>query len=443
MTSGIVDSLSAGSVDRPTHILDDDPTGTQSVQDAPVVLWPHNDGAEPNVPSNPVVYHLTNTRALAPSEAGEFVARVADRILTAEPSARVILRGDSTLRGHMYEEYRAVAEVAFRERPVLLLVPAMPDAGRVTVNGIHQVDDGQTRKPVASTPYAADPRLGYNNSHLLAWAEERSGGALPAGRGAVVALGDLRTRGVDAIVETLLSLSRSGFASVCAVDAETTDDLRIIAAGLVAAEDAGAGVLVRSAPPFAAILGKCLATSLRPVPKSDKVLVVCGSFVPLATRQLASLCGVYPGAVVETDLDALLESPASEQVRVADRLDAQLVSADVAVLATPRRPPTSKMSFDDSLRIAENLAGVLRQMPNLPSVVVAKGGVTSATVASVGLGAETAWVEGPAMTGVATWRVGECDGAVRLLVVPGNVGSDNLLTELVSRIVHRGHETKS
>ncbi|GMQ93846.1 MAG: four-carbon acid sugar kinase family protein [Acidimicrobiia bacterium] len=442
MTSGLVDSGDAGSISRPTHILDDDPTGTQSVQDAPVVLWPHHDGVEPNVLWNPVVYHLTNTRALSPSGAGDFVARVADRIIAAEPSARIVLRGDSTLRGHMYEEYLAVAEVAFRERPVLLLVPAMPDAGRVTINGVHQVDDGRTRKPVASTPYAADPRLGYSNSHLLAWAEERSGGALSARRGAVVALGDLRTRGVDAIVESLIPLSRSGIASVCAVDAETNDDLRIIAKGLLAAEEAGADVLVRSAPPFAAILGECLATSLRPVPRSDKVLVVCGSFVPLATRQLASLSGEYPGAVVEADLDALLESPASEQARVADRLDTQLRRADVAILATPRRPPTSEVPFGDSLRIAENLAGALRQMTDLPPVVVAKGGVTSATVASAGLAADTAWVEGPAMTGVATWRVGERDSAVRLLVVPGNVGSDDLLTELVSNIVRPGHETK-
>lgn len=429
------------SMGRPTHILDDDPTGTQSVEAAPVVLWPHNDRPESPLPSGRVVYHLTNTRALTPMGAAELVVRVVDRIIAIEPSARIVLRGDSTLRGHVYEEYKAAAKAAFHEPPVLLLVPAMPDAGRVTVNGVHLVDDGQTRRPVASTPYAADPRLGYRNSELLEWAAERSAGALPANHGNLVTLDDLATRGADAVAETLIDMSRLGRAAVCAVDAVTHDDLEIIAEGLAASENAGANVLVRSAPPFAAILGNCLATRLRPVPQADRVLVVCGSFVPLATQQLASLSAVYPDVVVEADIRALVESPAAEQARLAAALNERLQNVNVAVLATPRNPPSSKVSFDDSLRIAEHLAATLRQLPELPRVIVAKGGITSATVASVGLAAETAWVEGPAMTGVATWKVGDADGAVRLLVVPGNVGNADLLMELVSKVIRPGHET--
>ncbi len=427
---------------RPTHVLDDDPTGTQSVEAAPVVLWPHDDRAEPQLPSGRVVYHLTNTRALMPTAAGEFVTRVVERIVAVEPSARIVLRGDSTLRGHVYEEYQAAAKAAFQEPPVLLLVPAMPDAGRVTVNGVHQVDDGQTRRPVASTTYAADPRLGYKSSQLLEWAEERSAGRLPADQGRLVTLDDLATRGADVVAETLIEMSRLGGAAVCAVDAVDHGDLATIAEGLVASEDGGANVVVRSAPPFAAILGNCLATLLRPVPRADRVLVVCGSFVPLATRQLASLSAVFPEAVVEANISALLETPAAEQARLAAALDTRLQDGNVAVLATPRRPPTSDVSFDDSLRIAQHLAATLRHLSELPSVVVAKGGITSATVASVGLAAKTAWVEGPAMTGVATWKMGDADGAVRLLVVPGNVGSDDLLTELVSRVIGQDHQRR-
>lgn len=427
--------MTSSQIRRPTHILDDDPTGTQSVQNAPVILWAHHRHDDPPIPSDHVVYHLTNTRAFTPNVAGVFVNRVVERIVAAEPSARIVLRGDSTLRGHMYEEFEAAAKAAYEETPVLLLVPAMPDAGRITVDGVHYVVDGDIRRPVASTPYAADPRLGYRNSHLLQWAEERSEGSLTATRGWVVTLAELRAKGSNAVADALTTLSQSGHASVCAVDAETRDDLRIVARGLVAAEDAGASVLVRSAPPFAAILGNSLATSLQPVPLSDKVLVVCGSFVPLATRQLASLAEEYPGAIVEADVDSLLRTPVAEQARLADLLDTRLNDANVAVLATPRNPPTSHISFDDSLRIAETLARVLRQVAALPPVVIAKGGITSATVASQGLGADSAWVEGPAMTGVATWRVDHDATTTRLLVVPGNVGSDSLLTELVTEVV--------
>jgi len=70
-------------------------------------------------------------------------------------------------------------------------------------------------------------------------------------------------------------------------------------------------------------------------------------------------------------------------------------------------------------------------------------GTQSVQDAPVGLGAETAWVEGPAMTGVATWRIGEGSRAVRLLIVPGNVGSDALIAEVVSQVVAPGSDTES
>lgn len=419
---------------RQTHILDDDPTGTQSVQDAPVVLWSQNDTTGPSIPTADTVYHLTNTRALDPHTAGALITTVVKRIVASDPSARIVLRGDSTLRGHVYEEYIAAAAAAYTEPPVLLLVPSMPDAGRVTVGGIHFIDDGETRTPVASTPYAADPRLGYRESHLLEWADERSNGTLPASAGRVVELGDLRSRGADAVVEALTELSHAGTPSVCAVDAETHDDLAIAADGLVAAEQAGANVLIRSAPPFAAILGRCLADTLQPVPRSNSVVVVCGSFVPLATHQLASLSMRYPHSSVEANIDTLLKNPVHEQTRLARELETRLIATKVAVLTTPRRPPTDNLSFADSLQIAETLAGVLRRISDLPKVVIAKGGITSATVVSEGLAASNAWVAGPAMTGVATWRVDTRGSQTEVLIVPGNVGSHDLLTDLVSGV---------
>jgi len=426
----------AGAPVRATHILDDDPTGTQCVESATVVLWPAAASGGRAIPAPPAaVYHLTNSRALTPTQAGARVKSVAGHILAAQPSARIVLRGDSTLRGHVFEEYEALAGMAFPAPPVLLLVPAMPAAGRITVDGVHLVDDRGERRPVASTPYAADPRLGYRCSHLLEWAEERSGGALAARSGRVVGLRDLRETGGSALTQSLIDRSRAARPVVCAVDAETHEDLALIAAGFQTAEAAGANVLVRSAPPLAAVLGECLAGSFRPPPRSEKVLVVCGSFVPLATRQLAALCGGDSGSILEADLKALVADPQVEQQRLAKMIDDRLAKSRVAVLATPRAAPTRDVSYAESLEVGESLAAVLPLVAKLPSVVISKGGVTSATVAAVGLGAETARVEGPSLPGVATWQVGHGRGATRLLVVPGNVGSDDLLAELVAAVL--------
>jgi uncharacterized protein YgbK (DUF1537 family) len=70
----------------------------------------------------------------------------------------------------------------------------------------------------------------------------------------------------------------------------------------------------------------------------------------------------------------------------------------------------------------------------LPSVdvVVAKGGITSADVARVGLGAASAVVLGQVSPGISVWRLAASDGRERLyVVVPGNVGGADAITDVL------------
>jgi len=126
-----------------TVVLDDDPTGTQAVTDVAVVL----DWSDPGVwtavePGDRAVHVLTNARAHSGAEAAELVASAATAARSRFPGARVILRGDSTLRAHVWEEYEALRSVVTPGRAgvPLLLVPALPAAGRVTVGGVHMLE---------------------------------------------------------------------------------------------------------------------------------------------------------------------------------------------------------------------------------------------------------------------------------------------------------------
>ena len=80
------------------------------------------------------------------------------RALAGAPDARLVLRGDSTLRGHLLEEYRGVSATSIcpGEWPPLLLVPALPSAGRVTVGGVHLFERDGRRVPLHETEYARD-----------------------------------------------------------------------------------------------------------------------------------------------------------------------------------------------------------------------------------------------------------------------------------------------
>lgn len=427
--------------ERPLVVLDDDPTGTQSVSGVRVLFeWGAPALVAAALDGRPAVHLLTNSRAYPPERAYAVVADAARAAVAAFGRPRLVLRGDSTLRAHLLEEYRAVRDVvAPGSVPPLLLVPALPAAGRVTVDGVHLIDRGGVRTPLHETEYARDPSFAYRDAGLLAWAAERSAGFFPAAAGREVRLDALRRRGPAAVAEALATLATRGVAAVCAPDAETVADLELVAEGLRSAEISAGEVIVRSAPAFVGVLGRYLARGpIRPPRVEGGVLVVCGSYVPQTTRQLERLLGSRPGTLVEVDVRALAsDRPDAEVTRAAVAARGLLDAAGLAVVATPRARPAGMTDFDAGERIARRLASIVRRLDPLPGLVLAKGGITSAVTAHVGLEATGADVLGPLVPGVALWRVEGRRGTVDYVVFPGNVGDDETLADVVDMLAPR------
>ena len=167
-------------------VIDDDPTGSQTVHSCPLLLrWDVDTLRRGLRHPSPLLFVLANTRALPPEAAAarnrEIVAAL-DQALQREeldPSDLLLVsRGDSTLRGHGVLEPQVLAqELADRLGAVqaTLHVPAFLPGGRTTVDGEHRLH-GQ---PVHTTP-SRDGSFGFSTSHLDAWLEEKSAGAIPA-----------------------------------------------------------------------------------------------------------------------------------------------------------------------------------------------------------------------------------------------------------------------
>ncbi len=388
------------------------------------------------------IHLLTNVRAYSSERAYAVTHSGATAATQTFDNPRILLRGDSTLRGHVKEEYLAVCDAAYQgQHPVLLLVPALPPAGRITIGGVHLLAREGARTPLHETEYARDPSFGYRDARLLQWAEDRTDGLLARTAGEEVPLDAIRTRGRDAVAESLLRLSASGQAAGCAPDAETIDDLEAIADGLRDAEATGANVVVRSAPTFAGVLAGNLATEHVAMRETaERLLVICGSFVPLSTRQLAKVDAANPDTVLEADI-ALLASPqaADEVRRLGRRADELLAEHGLAVIATPREHVDVGLAAGE--RIAVNLARVLGELRSLPDAILTKGGITSAVTAKEGLGAAAAWVVGPLVDGVSLWKVDLSSGdEIPYVVFPGNVGDDDTLAEVVEKIRGTDHQ---
>jgi uncharacterized protein YgbK (DUF1537 family) len=104
------------------------------------------------------------------------------------------------------------------------------------------------------------------------------------------------------------------------------------------------------------------------------------------------------------------------------------------VLSTPRaRLPALDGARRE--RRAVRLALGVRAVAGSAGAVVSKGGITSANTARVGLEATRAEVAGPVAPGVALWLPADGPNAGKpFAVVPGNVGDDRLLLDVVTRL---------
>src|ERR687894_1611150 len=192
---------------RRVVVLDDDPTGVQSVHGVPVLTtWAVEDLRRALEGTSPTFYILTNSRSLPEGEAVALNREIVRNLLQAagsETDFDVVSRSDSTLRGHYPAETDALAE-ALREGgrgpDGLVICPAFFEAGRFTVDDIHWVRQDGELVPAGQTEFAADHSFGYRSSDLKAWVEEKTGGRLMASEVTSVSLADLREGGSERVL---------------------------------------------------------------------------------------------------------------------------------------------------------------------------------------------------------------------------------------------------
>src|SRR5262245_39944865 len=92
-------------------VLDDDPTGAQTLAGISVLLsWDDPKHIAHALEGRRSVHLVTNTRAFSPARARAVVADAARSARIGAGDAHLVLRGDSTLRGHLLEEYLGLCD---------------------------------------------------------------------------------------------------------------------------------------------------------------------------------------------------------------------------------------------------------------------------------------------------------------------------------------------
>ncbi len=429
-------------------VLDDDPTGTQTVYDLPVLTeWTIDALHAEFQRGTPTFYILTNSRALPLPAAQALNAEIAENLLAAAQATAtdfaVVSRSDSTLRGHFPGETDALAAALGQQVDATLIIPFFLEGGRYTIHDIHWVAEGEQLIPAADTPFAKDAAFGYRNSDLRAWVEEKTGGVVAASDVASVTLDEIRRGGPDAVAAKLLSLP-SG--AVCVINCAGTRDMEVFVAGLLQAEGEGKHFLYRTAATFVQVragLAPKAPLTAADLALSDERggLVVVGSYVPKSTTQLNTLLAEGTLTAVALDVDALLDearAPAAIAEAIAATTEA-LMAGEEVVLYTSRRlvtGATAEQSLAIGQRISAALVAIVQGLGVRPRYLIAKGGITSSDLATKALGVKRAHVRGQILPGIPLWELDmDClyPGLV-YVVFPGNVGGDDALVQAVAKL---------
>jgi uncharacterized protein YgbK (DUF1537 family) len=440
---------------RRVVVLDDDPTGVQSVHGVPVLTtWSVEDLRWALTQPSPTFYILTNSRSL-PEEEAVALNREISRNLSEAPGETgadfdVVSRSDSTLRGHYPAETDALAkalEEGGRVPDGLIICPAFFEAGRITVDDVHWVRRDGELVPAGQTEFASDHSFGYRSSDLKAWVEEKTGGRLTASEVLSVGLADLREGGPERVASILEEASGG---KPVVINATSYADLEVFVLGLLEAEAEGKRFLYRTGPSFVRTRGGITEPKIlgpedlyRKRPKEGCGLVLVGSYVPTTTRQLEAALALDGIRGVEVSVRHILEpgSREDELGRVVEEVNSSLASSEVVVYTSRELvtagPGAGLTNFEIGAAVSGALVEVMRRVDRSASLsfVVAKGGITSSDIATKGLGVRRAEVAGPLLPPgiVPVWILPDENDFPGLpyVIFPGNVGGPDSLAQVI------------
>ena len=170
--------------DRTIIVLDDDPTGCQTVYGVPVLFrWDEELLADLLNEEAGMVFLMTNSRSLTEEKAVELYENIRDllRKVCDQTGKRISLvsRSDSTLRGHYPAEPYALHRL-FSEAPLHVMIPTFFQGGRYTLDDVHYVKTGAEFVPASSTTFARDKVFGFQHSNLKDYIEEKTGAKVKA-----------------------------------------------------------------------------------------------------------------------------------------------------------------------------------------------------------------------------------------------------------------------
>ena len=242
-------------------VLDDDPTGVQTVHDIHVYTgWDHDSIKAGFEEENNLFYVMTNSRGFTAEQttkAHHEIAAVVDEVARETGREYIyISRSDSTLRGHYpletellkadYEKYTG------KQIDGEIMCPFFKEGGRFTIGDVHYVKYGDELVNACETEFAKDKTFGYKAASMPAYIEEKTAGAYKAENVICISLEDIHDMAFDKIEAQLMSVKDFNKIIVNAVDYA---DLKVFCVALYRAMAKGKVFMFRTAAAIVKVMG--------------------------------------------------------------------------------------------------------------------------------------------------------------------------------------------
>ena len=132
----------------------------------------------------------------------------------------------------------------------------------------------------------------------------------------------------------------------------------------------------------------------------------------------------------------------AELNRVIETTEKIIGGGRTAVVFTSRELltlPTEEESLRASVEISAALTSIVDRLKVQPRFLIAKGGITSSDVGTIGLHVKRALVLGQAAPGIPVWRLGDESKfpGMSYIIFPGNVGAVDTLKNIVAELMGR------
>lgn len=433
-------------------VLDDDPTGVQTVHDISVYTnWDKSSMLQGFAEENSLFYILTNSRGFTEEQTRKVhheIAKVIDEVSKETGKEYIFIsRSDSTLRGHYPLETEVLKEEYEKHTGKMIdgeiICPFFKEGGRFTIGNVHYVKYGDELIPANETEFAKDATFGYTAKTMPAYVEEKTKGKYKAEDVCCISLEELRNVDIDKIERKLEAVN--GFHKII-VNAVDYVDIKVFCVALYRAMANGKVFMFRTAAAIVKVMG---GISDQPLLTREKMItretnnggvIIVGSHTDKTSRQIEALRELEDITFIELDVSLVGDENAfkKEVERCLEKEENCIRKGKTVCCYTTRSLITADTGDKEdelrlSVRISDAVQSLVGKLQVTPQFVIAKGGITSSDIGTKALKVKKANVLGQIKPGIPVWQTGEESKFPMMpyVIFPGNVGEDTTLKETV------------